>query len=219
MLKTIKGTLDCTTTTVVAASSTTVNTTTDNITAASHGLRTGQIVDAITASSLPTGLAVNTQYFVIAVDKDTIALATSLANAQAGTKIDLTGAGAGNLTLRNNAFGAVEIGAEQIPNGAFIVDCWTETVTDLTSGGSATVALSASGATIKAATAFSDECFDNISTHYSGTGSPVYLHMPLVLSNIADGDLITTFTPGFAGRIVKSDFVKVFFIIHLVIFS
>ncbi len=51
-----------------------------------------------------TGLTDNTAYYVIKVDQNTIKLATSSSNAQAGTGINLTGLGAGTTHTLNVAF-------------------------------------------------------------------------------------------------------------------
>lgn len=60
---------------------------------------TGMKVRATTTGALPTGLALATDYFVIRVDATTIKLASSLANAIAGTAIDITAIGSGTHTL------------------------------------------------------------------------------------------------------------------------
>lgn len=69
---------------------TAINYTTNVITKASHGFYTGCPVD-ITHQGfpLPSGLAVSTTYYVIVNSANTFQLATSLANAVAGTAIDL----------------------------------------------------------------------------------------------------------------------------------
>lgn len=72
---------------------------TDELTAASaHGLQTGQIVQVSTTTTLPDPLAVTTDYYVIVVDTTKFKLATTLANALAGTEIDITDAGTGTHT-------------------------------------------------------------------------------------------------------------------------
>ncbi len=59
-----------------------------------HGYQTGQCVRVvISAGALPTPLLAATDYFVIRVDADTFKLATSMANALAGSEIDFTDAG------------------------------------------------------------------------------------------------------------------------------
>lgn len=65
----------------------------------SHGLSTGEKVYLTTTGALPTGLSVNTAYYVIEHTSGTFKLATSLANAIAGTAIATTVAGSGTHTL------------------------------------------------------------------------------------------------------------------------
>ena len=77
-----------------------VNTSTDRITITGHAfVTTGLKVAATTTGVLPGGLSA-TDYWVIVVDANTIKLASSLANAQAGTNVDITSAaGGGTHTL------------------------------------------------------------------------------------------------------------------------
>lgn len=71
----------------------------DLIAIASHGFVTGLKVAATTSGVLPGGLSA-TNYFVIVVSSGTIKLASSLANALAGTVVDITSAaGGGTHTL------------------------------------------------------------------------------------------------------------------------
>lgn len=60
---------------------------------------TGMKVRATTTGTLPTGLALATDYFVIRASSTTIKLATNLTNAHAGIAIDITGQGTGTHTL------------------------------------------------------------------------------------------------------------------------
>lgn len=69
------------------------------VTKSSHGLATGDSVFLTTTGALPTGLAANTRYWVIKVDANTFRLATSLANALAGTAINTTGSQSGTHTF------------------------------------------------------------------------------------------------------------------------
>lgn len=72
----------------------------DTITETGHGLFTGLKGQLTTTGTLPGGLATSTDYFVIVTDDDTIQLASSLANALAGTQVDITAAaGGGNHTF------------------------------------------------------------------------------------------------------------------------
>lgn len=56
-----------------------------------HGFFTGQKVRFTTTVTLPTGLALNTTYYVKVIDANTFNVATSLANACAGTLIATSG--------------------------------------------------------------------------------------------------------------------------------
>jgi plastocyanin len=65
-----------------------------------HGMETGD--GPVTLSSdgaLPTGLAALTDYYIIASSDDTVAFATSEANALAGTAVNVTAAGSGTHTM------------------------------------------------------------------------------------------------------------------------
>ena len=75
----------------------------NNITIASHPYVTGTKAALTTsAADLPAGLSA-TNYWVIVVDADTIQLATSLANATAGTEVNITDIGTGTHTLTATA--------------------------------------------------------------------------------------------------------------------
>jgi hypothetical protein len=71
-----------------AISSSAVDAGTETITSVGHGLVTRQAVITTTAVN---GLALDTLYYAIRVDGDNFRLATSIANAQAGTAFNLTG--------------------------------------------------------------------------------------------------------------------------------
>lgn len=70
------------------------------VTMAAHGLVTGDAVYFTTTGALPTGLVANTLYYVVFVSSSTFNLATTRANAVAGTKITTTGSQSGVHTLR-----------------------------------------------------------------------------------------------------------------------
>ncbi len=80
---------------------TAVNPATDTITAPAHGLNTGDGFVAILAKSgtVPGGLSLTATYYAIRTDANNVKLATSSANAIAGTAIDITSAGTGPLLL------------------------------------------------------------------------------------------------------------------------
>lgn len=65
----------------------------NTITIPTHGLVTGVKGQLTTTGTLPTGLSLATDYFVIKVDASTIKFATSLANAVAGTAVNITADG------------------------------------------------------------------------------------------------------------------------------
>lgn len=83
----------------------TANSSNEQCTATAHGLNTGDGPVRVSNSggALPAGLAAVTDYFVIKVDANTFSFATSLANALAGTAIDLTTNGTGTQTLLHQA--------------------------------------------------------------------------------------------------------------------
>jgi microcystin-dependent protein len=77
-----------------------VNITTEEITVTGHQYRrTGFRVRVSSTGTIIGGLAINTNYYVIIVNSDTIKLATTRANALAGTAINLTSQGTGTHTI------------------------------------------------------------------------------------------------------------------------
>ena len=60
--------------------------------------------------------------------------------------------------------------SEVVPNDAVIVACYTHCKTACTSGGSATIAITAGGVTISPATAFSDNAYDTATQVTDHTG-------------------------------------------------
>lgn len=79
-----------------------VSTAADTITITAHGLATGDLVRLTTGGTLltATGVAADTNLWVIVVDANTIQLATTRANALAGTEVDITNAGSGTTTVK-----------------------------------------------------------------------------------------------------------------------
>jgi flagellin len=76
-----------------------INVAADTISIASHGYSTGQALTLSSTGGLPVPLATSTTYYVIKVDANTIKLATSSANALAGTAINLTSQGGVGSTI------------------------------------------------------------------------------------------------------------------------
>ncbi|NJO18756.1 MAG: hypothetical protein HC838_00020 [Spirulinaceae cyanobacterium RM2_2_10] len=67
----------------------------DSVSVPNHGYTTGFKVQLTSTGTLPGGLATSTDYFLIVVDANTLKFATSLANAIAGTAINITNQGSG----------------------------------------------------------------------------------------------------------------------------
>lgn len=82
------------------AANTDVTVATDDITITSHGYYTGQpVIYYLNSGTVISGLTDLTCYYVIVVDSNTIKLATTRANAIAGTQIDLTSAPTGTYSF------------------------------------------------------------------------------------------------------------------------
>lgn len=77
----------------------------DVCTAVAHGLLTGDGPFRLTTSAadLPLNLLTATDYWIIRIDADTFYLATSRANAIAGTRVDIADAGTGTHTISDTA--------------------------------------------------------------------------------------------------------------------
>jgi hypothetical protein len=87
-----------------------------------HGLSTGSCIELATTGTLPTNLSANTNYYVIYVNANTFRLATSAANAIAGTAIDTSGGSpSGTHTLRHCPFGISTASNFLLPNRAAVV--------------------------------------------------------------------------------------------------
>lgn len=69
------------------------------VTDTAHGMYGGQKIQIATTGALPTGVAVATTYWVVPIDANTYSLSSSLANAQAGTKLNTSGSQSGVHTL------------------------------------------------------------------------------------------------------------------------
>lgn len=77
-----------------------VNAGADTITLPAHEFTTGCTVDFLTTGNLPSLLFLNTTYFVIYIDANTIQVASTIGNAQTGTAIDLTADATGTQTIQ-----------------------------------------------------------------------------------------------------------------------
>ena len=84
---------------VTDTSNLTANPPSGNAVVVTRAFTTGEKVRLTTAGSLPTGLALATDYYVIAVDATHVKFATTAANAYAGMAMTISG-GSGVMTLR-----------------------------------------------------------------------------------------------------------------------
>lgn len=75
------------------------------VTLTNHGMITGDAIYLTTTGALPTGLTANTIYYVINVTSSTFRLATSRANALAGTAINTSGTQSGTHTAFRSPYG------------------------------------------------------------------------------------------------------------------
>jgi len=83
----------------VFASATDIANATNTFTSANHGYATGLVGQWTTDNALPTGISAVTNYFVIRIGQDTFKVATSYANAIAGTVNGISDDGTGNQTF------------------------------------------------------------------------------------------------------------------------
>lgn len=82
----------------------------------SHGLVTGSQVYLTTTGALPSGLAANTNYFVISTGANTFNLAATFVNAIAGTAIATSGTQSGTHTLVHAPYGVASSTTFNLPN-------------------------------------------------------------------------------------------------------
>jgi hypothetical protein len=83
---------------------------TDVLTKVAHGGLTGQKAQVSNSGgALPAGLSAATDYFMIKIDADTFYLASSLVNAVAGTRIDITTNGTGTQTVTPTALAGASV--------------------------------------------------------------------------------------------------------------
>lgn len=116
--------------------STAVDVTANTITITAHGYTEGLKGQFTTDGGLPTGISASTDYFIIVVDANTVKVATSLANAQAGTAVDITGQGTGNDTFTPTAIAGGSIKLQQT-NALPALGLWADlgSATNITADG------------------------------------------------------------------------------------
>ncbi len=99
------------------------------LTKTAHGLISGILGEMTTSSALPTGLSTSTDYWVIVIDANTFTLASSLANSQAGTRIQFTDNGTGNQTFTPEAISGIVVKLQMSNDGINFTDISGKTVT------------------------------------------------------------------------------------------
>lgn len=105
-----------------------VDTTAETITITAHGYATGLNLE-VSGGTPPAPLAASTEYFVIKVDANTIKLATSLVNANAGTAINLTTTGTGGPFTLTPVTADIDVVLQQSVDDSTWFDSDTEAVT------------------------------------------------------------------------------------------
>lgn len=125
--------------------STAVNTTNDTATITNHSYATGVKGQLITSGSLPAGLSLSTDYFLIVLDANTVQFATTLAHALAGTAIDLTTQGTGNDTFTATALAGATVALNKSNDGV----TWTNVATPTAISSTGTVWFEISGPTYR----------------------------------------------------------------------
>lgn len=98
----------------------TADSTTDKLTATAHKIHNGQALQVSNSGgALPGGLSATTTYWAIYVDANTFKLATSYANAVAGTAIDITSNGTGTQTA--SVVATAGSGSAFVPGGSLVL--------------------------------------------------------------------------------------------------
>lgn len=113
-----------------------VNVDANTVTVPVHGYTTGFKVQLTTTGTLPGGLATATDYFLIVVDANTLKFATSLANALAGTAINITNQGSDEAvnTITGVAIAGASVTFRKSNDGVDWID--VQTATSITVDGS-----------------------------------------------------------------------------------
>lgn len=115
---------------------------TDICTKAAHTFLTGLKVQLTTTTTLPAGLALATDYFVIYLSANTFSLASSLVLAQAGTAIDITDTGTGVHTITPAALAGASIKLQGSMDNTTYVDLPIKATGDATKSSSITATAS-----------------------------------------------------------------------------
>ena len=136
----------------------TVDTSAETVTISSHKFQVGDTVQVSTTGGLPSGLSASTTYYIIDASSNTIKFATTLANAKAGTAINLASQGTGNHTIQSVVILAQDPMIVQAFNQVYIMRLDARPL--VWDGATA-----ATGTTV-------DTKFEALSSSASGTGDP-----------------------------------------------
>lgn len=127
----------------VNATVTTDFATDDRIDLTAHGMETGDgPFQFTTTTTLPAGIALATDYWAIRVSANEFEIATSIANALAGTQVDITSDGTGTHTIDRETRLVVPIGVTKVRlNGAieFTVNATGDRHMEITKNGAAVI--------------------------------------------------------------------------------
>lgn len=154
-----------------------------------------------TYTATATAIAKNIR---VALDSNGLISAAGVSDDWIGTTVaDVASSGTGTVRLRNQAGTHFFTASAAVTRGAKLFAAADGKVDDGSTvlAGGAPIGFEAN----EAASADGDiiECAPS----QSATGAPVILTIPIALANITGaGDVLTTFTPGFAGKIVSLDF-------------
>jgi hypothetical protein len=88
----------------------------NTVTIPSHGFSTGLKGQLTSTGTLPAGLSLLTDYFIIVVDANTVKFATTLNNANAGTAVNLTDDGSGVATFTSTALAGANVKIQKRAN-------------------------------------------------------------------------------------------------------
>lgn len=108
---------------------------TDTVTIPAHGFAAGLKGQLTTTGTLPAGLALSTDYFIIKSSTGTVKFASTYANAIAGTAVDITGDGTGVHTFTAASLSAT-FKLQSSVDGITFFDISGKTVTFTASGSS-----------------------------------------------------------------------------------
>lgn len=103
-----------------------VDVTENSVVLGTHSYLTGLKGQLTTTGTLPAGLSLATDYYIIVVNSTTVKFATSLANALAGTAVDITDAGTGTHTFTADGATTGTVKLQKIYSAPSETDAWVD---------------------------------------------------------------------------------------------